>query len=71
MWPGVVLADDEIAGVVTVDSIRRGSFQVGSVGYWIGTTHQGRGHAQRALGLLLEVMADELGLHRAEAMHLC
>ncbi|EAQ00256.1 ribosomal-protein-alanine N-acetyltransferase [Janibacter sp. HTCC2649] len=68
MWPGVVLAGEEIAGLVTVGGIRRGPFLAGSVGYWIGTTHQGRGHAQRALGLLLEVMADELGLHRAEAM---
>lgn len=67
MWPGVVLAGDEVVGFVSVSDIRRGPFLAGSVGYWIGTTHQGRGHARSALGLLLTVMSDELGLHRAEA----
>jgi len=67
MWPGVVTTEGKVVGFVTVSDIRRGPFLVGSVGYWIGTTHQGLGHAQRALGLLLAVMRDDLGLHRAEA----
>ncbi|WP_035903838.1 GNAT family N-acetyltransferase [Knoellia subterranea] len=67
MWPGVVLSGTEVAGFITVSDIRRGPFQAGSVGYWIGTSHQGKGHAQRALGRLLDLMAGELDLHRAEA----
>lgn len=67
MWPGVVVAGGEVVGFVTVSDIRRGPFLSGSVGYWIGTPQQGRGHARAALGLLLAVMRDELDLHRAEA----
>lgn len=68
MWPGVILDGDDVVGWITVSDIQRGPFQVGTVGYWIGTSHQRQGHAGRALGHLLDVMADELGLHRAEAM---
>ncbi|KRE42297.1 GNAT family N-acetyltransferase [Knoellia sp. Soil729] len=67
MWPGVVVVEDEVVGWATVSDIRRGPFLVGAVGYWVGTTHQGRGHAREALGRLLALMRDELGLHRAEA----
>ena len=67
MWPGVIVVEDEVIGWVTVSDIRRGPFLVGTVGYWVGTTHQGRGHAREALGGLLALMRDELGLHRAEA----
>ncbi len=67
MWPGVVLAGDELVGWITVSGIQRGPFLVGSVGYWIASAHQRQGHARRALAQLLELMADELGLHRAVA----
>lgn len=67
MWPGVVLSGDEVIGWITVSGIQRGPFLFGTVGYWIGSTHQRQGHAGRALGQLLDVMAGELGLHRAEA----
>lgn len=66
-WPGVVLLDGLVIGQVTVGSIIRGPFRKGSVGYWIASTYQNRGHAKRAVGLLLETMSGELGLHRAEA----
>jgi ribosomal-protein-alanine N-acetyltransferase len=67
-WPGVVLADDVVIGQVTVGTILRQPFlRKGSVGYWIGSVFQNQGHASRAVGLVLQVMADELGLHRAEA----
>jgi ribosomal-protein-alanine N-acetyltransferase len=67
-WPGVVLADDDVIGQVTVDAILRQPFlRKASVGYWIGSTFQNQGHASRAVGLVLRVMTDELGLHRAEA----
>ena len=66
-WPGVVLADGEVIGQVTVSTILGEPFRMGFLGYWIATTHQGRGHASRAVGLALRLMAEQLGLHRAEA----
>ncbi|HYJ70762.1 MAG TPA: GNAT family protein [Nocardioidaceae bacterium] len=66
-WPGAVLADGEVIGQMTVSTIIRGPFRKGFLGYWIATTHHGKGHASRAVGLVLRVMADDLGLHRAEA----
>lgn len=66
-WPGVVVADGEVIGQVTVSTILRGPLQKGFLSYWIGTSHQGLGHARRAVALTLEVMAGELALHRAEA----
>ncbi|MFG1811594.1 GNAT family N-acetyltransferase [Streptomyces sp. NPDC049040] len=68
VWPGVVLADDEVIGQVTVGGILpQPHLRRGSVGYWIGSVAQNQGHAGRAVGLALRVMTDELGLHRAEA----
>src|SRR5262245_54057694 len=67
-WPGVVLADDVVIGQVTVGSIMRQPFlRKGSIGYWIGSVFQNQGHASRAVSLILRMMADKLGLHRAEA----
>jgi [ribosomal protein S5]-alanine N-acetyltransferase len=68
VWPGVVLADDQVIGQVTVGGILpQPHLRRGSVGYWIASTAQNRGHAGRAVELVLRVMTDELGLHRAEA----
>ncbi|MBT0769866.1 GNAT family N-acetyltransferase [Kineosporia sp. J2-2] len=66
-WPGVVLADGVVVGQATVGTVIGGPFRKGSVGYWIGSPHQNRGHARRASALLLERMSGDLGLHRAEA----
>ncbi|WP_405634255.1 GNAT family N-acetyltransferase [Streptomyces sp. NBC_01178] len=68
VWPGVVLADGEVVGQVTVGNILpQPHLRRGSLGYWIATAAQNRGHAGRAVGLALRVMREELGLHRAEA----
>ncbi|MFG2944100.1 GNAT family N-acetyltransferase [Streptomyces adustus] len=68
VWPGVVLADDRVVGQVTVGGILpQPHLRRGSVGYWIAGVAQNQGHAGRAVGLTLQVMTAELGLHRAEA----
>ncbi|MEU0137177.1 GNAT family protein [Streptomyces sp. NPDC006296] len=68
VWPGVVLDGDQVIGQVTVGGVlRQPHLRRGSVGYWIATPAQNRGHAGRAVARVLRVMADELGLHRAEA----
>jgi ribosomal-protein-alanine N-acetyltransferase len=66
-WPGVVLAGGDVIGQVTVSTILGEPFRKGFLGYWIASTHQGRGHASRAVGLTLRLMAEQLRLHRAEA----
>ncbi|MFG2429297.1 GNAT family N-acetyltransferase [Streptomyces sp. NPDC048590] len=68
VWPGVVLAGEEVIGQVTVGGILpQPHLRRGSVGYWIASPAQRQGHAGRAVELALGVMTDELGLHRAEA----
>ncbi|MFE3514337.1 GNAT family N-acetyltransferase [Streptomyces sp. NPDC059166] len=68
VWPGVVLADEQVIGQVTVGGILpQPHLRRASVGYWITGAAQNQGHAGRAVGLVLRVMADELALHRAEA----
>src|SRR5262245_39403098 len=66
-WPGVVLAGGAVVGQVTVSTILGEPFRKGFLGYWIGSSSQGRGHATRAVGLTVRLMAEQLGLHRAEA----
>lgn len=66
-WPGVIVSDDVVIGQVTVTAIIRGPFQKGFLGYWVAATAQNQGHASRAVALTLQVMTEELGLHRAEA----
>jgi [ribosomal protein S5]-alanine N-acetyltransferase len=67
VWPAVVLADDVVVGQVTAQNILRRAWQKAELGYWIAYSHQGQGHATRAVGLAVQLMAAELGLHRAEA----
>jgi ribosomal-protein-alanine N-acetyltransferase len=66
-WPAVVLDGDRVIGQITVQEILQRAWRKASIGYWIGTPHQGQGHATRAVDLVTRLMAGELGLHRAEA----
>jgi [ribosomal protein S5]-alanine N-acetyltransferase len=68
VWPGVVLDGDDVIGRLTVQNILRRAWRKGELGYWIGYPYHGRGHATRAVGLAVELMTTELGLHRAEAL---
>ncbi|WP_103884140.1 GNAT family N-acetyltransferase [Actinacidiphila yanglinensis] len=68
VWPGVVLADDQVIGQVTIGGILpQPHLRRASVGYWIGSVAQNQGHAGRAVGLALRLMTGELGVRRAEA----
>jgi [ribosomal protein S5]-alanine N-acetyltransferase len=68
LWPGVIVAGDVVIGRITVQEILRSAWRKASLGYWVASTHHRQGHATRAVGLLVELMARELGLHRAEAI---
>ncbi len=67
IWPAVILSGDEVIGQVTVQGIEYGPVRDASLGYWVATTHQGQGHATRAVALATELMAGQLRLHRATA----
>lgn len=67
LWPAVIVVGPEVVGQVSVNAIVGHPLHKGVLGYWVATTHQGRGHAGRAVGLVLDLMGRQLGLHRAEA----
>lgn len=67
-WPAAILADGEVIGRVTIQDILRRAWRKANLGYWIAYPYQGRGHATRAVGLAVQLMTTELGLHRAEAI---
>ena len=66
-WPAVILDGQTVIGQITVQEILQRAWRKASIGYWVGTPYQGQGHATRAVGLAVRLMADDLGLHRAEA----
>jgi len=68
VWPGVVLDGDDVIGRITAQNIMRRAWRKAELGYWIAYPYHGRGHATRAVGLTVELMTTELGLHRAEAL---
>ena len=65
--PHVIMEDDRIVGRINLNNIVRGAFQSTSLGYYVAQECNGRGIAQRAVGLIVAAAFDELGLHRVEA----
>lgn len=59
--------DDEIAGVVNLNGIVRGSFLCASLGYYACIASAGRGYMTSGLKLVVRHAFDEMGLHRLEA----
>lgn len=68
-WPFFIFADADqsLVGAITLSNVRRGVAEVGTVGYWIGQGHAGRGHATAAVRAMLGYAFDDLKLHRIEA----
>ena len=65
--PQVILDDDgEIVGRITLNGIVRGPFQSCSVGYWVSRPANGRGLATSAVGDVVRIAFEELGLHRVQ-----
>ncbi len=66
--PHVVLDDTgDVVGRITLNGIVRGAFRSCTVGYWIRSAVNGRGHATAAVGQMVRTAFGELGLHRVEA----
>jgi len=60
-------ADDAMTGGVTINNVRRGVAQTGTVGYWSAQVHARKGHTLSALRTVIPFAFGPLGLHRLEA----
>ena len=58
---------DQLIGGVTLGGVRRGVSQTGTLGYWMGAQHAGRGRMTRAVAATVEFAFARLRLHRVEA----
>jgi ribosomal-protein-alanine N-acetyltransferase len=68
MLPLAILdSDGAIAGSINLNSIIRGAFQNGSVGYWVSQSQAGHGLASAAVADVAALAFGELGLHRIDA----
>ncbi len=56
-----------LLGGINITHIRRGVAQSGTLGYWIGQRHAGKGHMTAALATLQTHARNTLKLHRLEA----
>ena len=65
--PCVIVEDGVVVGRINLNNIVRGPFQSASVGYWLDREAVGRGLATAALGELITLAFDVIGLHRVEA----
>lgn len=68
-WPFFIFtdADQALVGAITLSNVRRGVAETGTLGYWIGQPHAGRGHATSAVRAMVAYAFDDLNLHRVEA----
>ena len=63
----MIVSDGAVVGRVTLSDITRGTFSSCHLGYWLSQDHNGRGLATTAVGEIVRIAFDELGLHRVEA----
>lgn len=59
--------DEQLLGAITLDNIRRGPAQAGTVGYWIGQPFARAGYMREALTAVVHHAFTELDLSRIEA----
>ena len=62
-----ILDGEQIAGTLSLSNVVRGPLQSANLGYWVVEKANGRGLASKAVGRVIPVAFDELGLHRLEA----
>jgi len=53
-------------GEINLNSVQRGPFQNGYVGYWVDEGHAGRGYVPEAVVVLARHAFEDLGLHRLQ-----
>jgi ribosomal-protein-alanine N-acetyltransferase len=59
--------DQTLMGAITLDNIRRGPAQAGTLGYWIGEAHARQGFMREAILALVHHAFTQLDLSRIEA----
>ncbi len=60
-------ADDVLLGAITLDNVRRGPAQAGTLGYWTGQAHARQGYMREAIGAVVHYAFTRLDLSRIEA----
>ena len=60
-------ADNVLLGAITLDNIRRGPAQAGTLGYWTGEAFARQGYMREAIGAMLHHAFTRLDLSRIEA----
>ncbi len=58
---------NRIIGAITLDNIRRGPSQAGTIGYWIGADHARQGYMREALTAVVHYAFEVLDLSRIES----
>ncbi|HKY15909.1 MAG TPA: GNAT family protein [Microthrixaceae bacterium] len=61
-----IFVDGRFGGEINLNSIHRGAFQSGYVGYWIDEALAGHSYMPEAVVLLLRFGFDQIGLHRLQ-----
>ncbi len=59
--------DGRLVGAITLDNIRRGPAQAGTIGYWIGAPHAREGYMREALTAMVHHAFEVLDLSRLES----
>jgi ribosomal-protein-alanine N-acetyltransferase len=59
--------DQALVGAITLDNIRRGPAQTGTLGYWIGSPHARQGYMREAILAVVHHAFSALDLSRIEA----
>jgi len=59
--------DDVLIGAITLDNIRRGPAQAGTLGYWTGEIHARQGYMREAIDAVTHHAFTRLDLSRIEA----
>jgi ribosomal-protein-alanine N-acetyltransferase len=60
-------ADQQLLGAITLDNIRRGPVQAGTLGYWIGAPFARQGYMREAIQAVVHFAFAQMDLSRIEA----
>ncbi len=64
----VIRRDDQaLMGAITLDNIRRGPAQAGTLGYWVGERYTRQGYMSEAIAAMVHYAFEHMGLSRLEA----
>ncbi|MWD27657.1 GNAT family N-acetyltransferase [Aquicoccus sp. SCR17] len=59
--------DEVLVGAITLDNIRRGPAQAGTLGYWVGLNHARQGYMRETIEAVVHYAYRQLDLSRIEA----